>query len=365
MEWSFVTMNVPNLQNPASMSGESDEYSDGILSEFDYLSDQHDHLYSPNSGDPDRPGYHIPTRDDIYENKSPYSFDNNRNDYETTALNHDYNSPNYGENKVSYSVPTSNRPETETQNLNYGVENHSEDFSPYSINSRQGNNGQSWEYSNQYSLSSFQNPLMNEPQLQKNSSLEDSEEDDNNRENSNLSQNGNQNGYQNGTQNSIQTFAANIIGSGVGFSFWSLGLSMMNGESNVIHHHTSSNIHFYIEGNTDIHGDKIEQQGSFGTGINVGEVENQNTNVDVGFDNRKIKADTLGNINELQEKTRAETLPEINQFIPQLEKFNPIEIKIPNLTLPEHIEMMKNNFALREPIIRIGKPLFGNHLFRK
>ena len=69
--------------------------------------------------------------------------------------------------------------------------------------------------------------------------------------------------------------------------------------------------------------------------------------------------------NELQEKTRAETLPEINQFIQQLEKFNPIEIKIPNLTLPEHIEMMKNNFALREPIIRIGKPLFGNHLFRK
>lgn len=358
-------MNIPNSQNPASMPGESDEYSDIISSECDYLSYQHDHLSFPNSGDPHRLEHDIPTRENIYENQSPYSFDNEWNNYETTAFDHDYNSPNYPENQASYSVPTSNRPETETQNLNSGVENHSENFSSYSINSRQGNNEYSWEYSNQYSLSSFQNPLMNEPQLQKNSSLEDSEEDDNNRENSNLSHNGNQNGYQNGTQNSTQTFAANIIGSGVEFSLWSLGLSMMNGESNVIHHHISSNTHFYIEGNTDIHGDKIEQQGSFGTGINVGEVENQNTNVDVGFDNRKITADTLGSINELQEKTRGETLPKINQLIPQLENLNPIEIKIPNLTLPEHIEMMKNNFAPREPIIRIGKPLFGNHLFSK
>ncbi|NEP78496.1 MAG: hypothetical protein F6K39_10085 [Okeania sp. SIO3B3] len=330
-------MNIPNLQNAVSMSGQSDEYSDEILDDSSHLSYQNDHLSSPSSGYPDRPEYGIPTTENIDENQSPYSFANEWNDYETGEFNNNYNSPYYGEDN-GYYLPTSNQQETETQDLNYALDNHSDNFSPYSINSTRVNYAHSWEYSNQYSLGSFQNPYMNQPQLQNNSSSEDSDTDDDNNGNSNLSQNS--------TQTSMGTIA-------FGLSTFSLGLFVKNGESNITH--------FNIEGstieNTHIHGDQIEQQGSFGIGISLGEIEHQNTNIGVGYNNGKIKTDTLTeNIYEAPEKTLAETTPEMQEFFQQLEKFNSIETKIPNLTFPKDVEMFKNNFVHKERIIRVWKP---------
>ncbi|WP_202225170.1 hypothetical protein [Okeania sp. KiyG1] len=329
------------------MSDQSDEYSDEILDDSSHLSYQNDHLSSPSSGYPDRPEYGIPTTENIYENHSPYSFANEWNDYERGEFDNNYNSPYYGEDN-GYYLPTSNQQETETQDLNYALDNHSDNFSPYSINSTRVNYAHSSEYSNQYSLGSFQNPYINQPQLQNNSSSEDSDTDDDNSGNSNLSQNG--------TQNSTQTSIA-TIGCSVGLStFVSWGISAMNGESNVTHNHVLGST-FNLEGSTIIHGDQIEQQGSFGIGISLGEIEHQNTNIGVGYNNGKINTDTLTeNIYEAQEKTLAETTPEMQEFFQQLEKFNSIETKIPNLTFPKEIEMFKNNFVHKEQIIRVWKP---------
>lgn len=66
-----------------------------------------------NLGDFDCLGYYIFIRDDIYENKLLYFFDNNWNDYEIIVFNYDYNFFNYGENKVFYFVFISNRLEIE------------------------------------------------------------------------------------------------------------------------------------------------------------------------------------------------------------------------------------------------------------
>ncbi|NEO56668.1 MAG: hypothetical protein F6K54_28495 [Okeania sp. SIO3B5] len=326
------------------MSDQSDEYSNEILDDSSHLSYQNDHLSSPSSGYPDRPEYGIPTTENIDENQSPYSFANESNDYETGKFDNNYNYPYYGEDN-GYYLPTSNQQETETQDLNYALDNHSDNFSPYSINSTRVNYAHSWEYSNQYSLGS---PYMNQPQLQNNSSSEDSDTDDDNSGNSNLSQNG--------TQNSTQTSIETILS--LGFSTFSLGFSLRNGELNITHFNIEGNtITSHNSENTNIHGDQIEQHGSFGIGISLGEIEHQNTNIGVGYNNGKINTDTLTeNIYEAQEKTLAETTPEMQEFFQKLEKFNSIETKIPNLTFPKEIEMFKNNFVHKEQIIRVWKP---------
>ncbi len=341
-------MNDPHFENAVSTSGQSDEYPDGILGESSHLSDQQDYLASPSSGYPDRPGHDFPTREDIYENQSPYSLDNDWNDYERGAFDNDYNSPDYGEDKAYYSLPTSNWQETETQDLNYRLDNHSENFSPYSTNSTQLNDAQSWEYSNQYSLGSFPNPYMNKPRLQNNPSLEKSNADDNNSGDSNPPQNGYQKGYHDGHQDGIQTSASTVA---MGASA-SLGVSALNKQPNVTHLNVEANtIASHNSEGTNVHGHQIKQQGSFAMGVNVGEVE----------------ADELaGNVYNAQHKNLAETAAEeIQQLFKKLKlpnciesietEIGNIEAKIGKMEIPKHIEMIKNNPKIRRQVIEILK----------
>ena len=144
-------MNDPNLENAVPIPGQSDEYSDGTLGESDQLPDNPADLPSLISDDLDRPGYDLYPREDVHRNQSLYSVSNNWNDYEGEKFDDNYNFPNCRE-ESSDILYTSDGQETETQDVNYALGNHSDDFSPYAINNTQIGNEESWDYSVQYGI---------------------------------------------------------------------------------------------------------------------------------------------------------------------------------------------------------------------
>ena len=144
-------MNDPNLENAVPIPGQSDEYSDGTLGESDQLPDNPADLPSLISDDLDRPGYDLYPREDVHRNQSLYSVSNNWNDYEGEKFDDNYNFPDCGE-ESSDILHTSDGQETETQDVNYALCNHSDNFSPYAINNTQIGNEESWDYSVQYGI---------------------------------------------------------------------------------------------------------------------------------------------------------------------------------------------------------------------
>ena len=79
---------------------------------------------------------------------------------------------------------------------------------------------------------------------------------------------------------------------------------------------------FYAEGDTRMSGDNIQQQGSFGIGINKGEIKAENI---------------AGTINEAQQQSLAETAAEIQELLEQLEKSYPTETTTGKMALAAEV----------------------------
>ncbi|ABG51743.1 hypothetical protein Tery_2542 [Trichodesmium erythraeum IMS101] len=117
---------------------------------------------------------------------------------------------------------------------------------------------------------------------------------------------------------------------------------------------------------TSIYGDNIKQQGAFSIGVNKGEVENQNTNIAVGYNNGKIKVEKLaGNINEAQQRTLAETAAEIQQLLQQLELSNPTETTAGQMAVvAKAVEVVENHPTLKQRVIGVLKSA-GTEAFKE
>ena len=79
---------------------------------------------------------------------------------------------------------------------------------------------------------------------------------------------------------------------------------------------------FYAEGDARMSGDNIQQQGSFGIGINKGEIKAENI---------------AGTINEAQQQSLAETAAEIQELLKQLEKSYPTETTTGKMALAAEV----------------------------
>ncbi|MDJ0713884.1 MAG: hypothetical protein QNJ54_06660 [Prochloraceae cyanobacterium] len=93
--------------------------------------------------------------------------------------------------------------------------------------------------------------------------------------------------------------------------------------------------------NENIKGDYIQQQGSFGVGVNKGE----------------IKAKTIaGTINEAQSKTLAETAAEIQQLLEQLSQTYPTSTSKEKMTVVgEVVDRIEKNPTLKARVINALK----------
>ena len=117
---------------------------------------------------------------------------------------------------------------------------------------------------------------------------------------------------------------------------------------------------------THIHGDNIKSEVTFGVAVHKGKIEHQKVNVGVGVSNAEIKTNKLaGNINELPEKTLAETAAEIQQLLQQLEQSNSTETVVRQMEVAtQAIEVIKNNPTLKQRVIGVLKSA-GTEAFKE